>query len=368
MRVAFLTQYYPPERGAPQTRLRETIAGLRALGVEATVITCPPHYPGGTILDGRPAWRPRTNVIDGVRVHRLPMIPRPNRGVLDRIIDHGSFAIVAALAAPIIRGCDVFVVESPPLFLGATAAFLRAITGRPYVFHVADPWPDFPIAAGALRGRLPIRAALWLEELAYRGASVVTTVTPPLVERLSRKPGARGKVHVVPNSVDLDRFHPEITPEAARARLGWDQEPTLVYSGTVGLAQGLGTLLDAAVLVRDLNVRIKIVGDGLEAAGLTRRAAEERLTQVEFLPAVDAAMVPTVLAAADAVLVLLKRGPLFEESLPTKLVEGLAAGRPIIISADGYPAELVRKAHTGITAAAGESRAVGVRDQTDGSR
>ena len=356
MRVAFLTQYYAPERGAPQTRLRETVAGLLRLGVEATVITCPPHYPGGSILDGSSSWRYRRDVVDGITVHRLPMIPRPNRGILDRVVDQASFAAVATLAAPIVRACDAFVVESPPLFLGATAAFIRAVARRPYVFHVADPWPDFPIAAGVLRGRAPIRAALWLEELAYRGASAITTVTPPLVDRLSRKPGAHGKVHLLGNSVDIDRFHPEMPPEAARFELGWEQAPTFVYSGTVGLAQGLGTLLDAAATIRDLGIRIKIVGDGLEAAELRRRVIGEGLTHVQFLPAIAAKTVPTVLAAADAILVLLRRGPLYEESLPTKLVEGFAAGRPVIVSADGYAADLVIRVGAGFAARAEDAQ------------
>ena len=152
LRVVFLTHYYAPERGAPQTRLRETINGLREHQIESSVVTGPPHYPGGQILDGRFIARPRTDYIDGVPIHRLPMLPRPNDRITDRIIDQGTFATSAFLAARLVRRADAFVVESPPLFLGGTAALLRRLTGTPYLFHVADPWPDFPIEAGVLRG------------------------------------------------------------------------------------------------------------------------------------------------------------------------------------------------------------------------
>lgn len=358
MRVAILTHYYAPERGAPQTRLRETIAGLRSLGIESTVVTGPPHYPGGRVLDGRRLLWPRRDMIDGVAVHRLPMIPRPNGSILDRVVDQGSFAAVAIAAAPIIRRADVFVVESPPLFLGGTAALLRAMTGRPYLFHVADPWPDFPIAAGALRGRVPIRLALWLESLAYRRASVITTVTPSLVHRLARKPGAGGKVRLLLNAVDTDRFHPELDAAAAKAELGWGPGFTLVYSGTVGIAQGLDTLVEAVRRLADVDVTVRVVGDGIEVPALKARAEALGLTKIDFQPSVPAERVPTVLAAADGILVLLRGGPLYEESLPTKLLEGLAAGRPIVVSADGFPATLVRDARAGLAAPAADAAAL----------
>jgi glycosyltransferase involved in cell wall biosynthesis len=348
LKVAFLTHYYAPERGAPQTRLAETIAGLQHLGMEASVITGPPHYPAGKVLDGRRLLWPRTDRIAGVPVHRLPMIPRPNAGLVDRVNDQGSFAVVASLAAPTIRQHDVFVVESPPLFLGATAALLRALTGRPYLFHVADPWPDFPIEAGVLRGRLPIALALRLEELAYRGADLITTVTPPLVDRLSRKPGAGGKVRLLLNTVDTSRFDPSADPAGARARAGWDERPTLLYTGTVGRAQGRGTLLEAARRLNDPTIGIRVIGDGLEARELRERAARMNLGSLVFQPSVPPGEVPALLAAADGILVLLRQGPLYDESLPTKLVEGLAAGRPLVVSADGYAADLVRESGAGL--------------------
>jgi glycosyltransferase involved in cell wall biosynthesis len=356
LRVVFLTHYYAPERGAPQTRLRETINGLREHQIESSVVTGPPHYPGGQILDGRFIARPRTDYIDGVPIHRLPMLPRPNDRITDRIIDQGTFATSAFLAARLVRRADAFVVESPPLFLGGTAALLRRLTGTPYLFHVADPWPDFPIEAGVLRGRALIAAALQLESLAYRHASAITTVTPPLVKRLSAKPGAGGKVHLLSNAVEISRFDPSTEKSSARADLGWGPGLTLAYSGTVGIAQGLDTLIEATRRLGEAEVTIRVVGDGVEARALKARAQALGLTRLIFEPSVAADRVPTVLAASDGILVLLRRGPLYTESLPTKLLEGLAAGRPVIVSADGYPADLVRDARAGFTSAAEDAQ------------
>jgi colanic acid biosynthesis glycosyl transferase WcaI len=352
-RVTLITHYYAPERGAPQTRLREMARYLSAAGVKVRVVTGPPHYPDGRVRYGYAAWYPSRESIDGVEIIRLPMVPRPNHGFIDRLVDQGSFALTALAAAPVIRDSDAFVVESPPLFLGASAIVLSVLTGRPYILHVADPWPDFPIALGVLNSRPAISAALALEALAYRGATLITTVTPPLVQRLAAKPGASGKVRLLSNGVDAGRFDPTIQPARARAELGWPDKFTAVYAGTVGLAQGLGTLVAAVEgMPRQHDIAVVVVGQGPGVDDIAREARARGVDRIRFLPGVPAEQIPQVLAAADAVLVLLRRGPLFEESLPTKLLEGLASGRPVIVSADGYAADLVVGHGAGIAASA----------------
>lgn len=352
-RVLIVSHYFPPEVGAPQTRLRETAIGLRDAGLAVRILTGPPHYPDGAVRPGYRMWQVRRERLDGIDVVRLPMIARPNRGFIDRMIDQGSFATAAAAAIPDVRWADVLLVESPPLFLGLTAAAHRVLWARPYIFHVADPWPDFPIAMGALRSPVARRLAFANERVAYRFASAITTVTPGLVARLEAKPGAQGKVHLLPNGVDLDRFTPDISPAEARRSLGWPEAPlTLVYAGTIGLAQGVGTLLDAMVRLRDGGVILHLVGDGVERSVISARIRDEGLDHVHLHDPVVAATVPRMLAAADAALVLLRRGPLYEDALPTKLVEALAAGRPVVVSADGEAARIIEDARAGAVAPA----------------
>jgi glycosyltransferase involved in cell wall biosynthesis len=351
VRILFITHYFPPELGAPQTRLRETANGLRELGHDVRVMTGPPHYPDGRVRPGYSAVGLRREAIDGIDVLRLPMIPRPNGGFVDRVIDQGSLAIVACAALPVVRWAEVLLVESPPLFLGLTAAFHRLVSRRPYLFHVADPWPDFPIAMGALNHPVARRTAFAIERLAYRHAGLVTTVTVGLVRLLDRKPAATGRVRLLPNGVAIDRFDPTTDAAAARRRLGWpDDRLTLVYVGSVGLAQGLGTLIDAVAPLRGEGVSLRIVGEGFERQQLAARVRAEHLDHIHFDDPVAAAHVPPILAAADAVLVLLRRGSLYEDSLPTKLVEGLAAGRPVIVSAAGESARIVADAGAGYIA------------------
>jgi glycosyltransferase involved in cell wall biosynthesis len=348
MKILFLTHYYAPELGAPQTRLSEMARELGELGHVVRVLTGPPHYPDGVVRRGYRPSRPSRERVDGTLVHRLPMIPRRNGGFVDRVIDQGSFAMSALTAVADVRWSDVVVVESPPLFLGITAALHRLMTGRRYVFHVADPWPDIPIATGALSNPVAIRVGLWFEELAYRSATLITTVSPGLVEALAMKPGARGKVRLLPNAVDTGRFDPGLDRGAARAALGWEPDVfTIVYAGSVGLAQGLGTLLDAAERLRDRRIAIEIVGEGFERQRLEGEARSRGLHNVHFRRSVPGEQIPIVLAAADGVLTLLRRNPIYDHALPTKLLEGLASGRPIVVAAAGEASRLVVEARAG---------------------
>ncbi len=283
----------------------------------------------------------------------MPVIARANRGLLDRTIDQASFAATALAAVSLIRSADIAVVESPPLFLGLSASVLATLTGRPYLFHVADPWPDFPIAMGVLENPLLRRAAFNMESIAYRDASRITTVSPGLCRLLEAKPTARGKVRLLPNGVDLGRFDPSADAVSLRRELGWPEARlTLAYVGSVGLAQGVGTLIDAVAPLEHEGVVLHVIGDGYERSELAAMVAAHGWPHIRFHEAVAQGVVPKILGACDAAVVLLRRGRLYEHSLPTKLVEGLAAGRPIIVSADGDAAGIVTESGAGLTAPA----------------
>lgn len=348
--VLLVTHYYPPEVGAAQTRLSETVHELRNLGWRVTVVAPIPHYPLGIVPPGYRWWRPARELIDGVPVIRLPVLARGGDRFVNRIASQASFALVSVAAAAVARRHDVVLVESPPLFLAGAGRLVATLTGRPYVLHVADPWPDFPIAMGYLDSKFARRLAYALERFSYRGAAAITTVTPPLVEMLDAKPGAHGKVSYLPNAVDVARFRRDIGRAEARRRLGWDPNAfTVVYAGTVGKAQGLRTLIDAAGQVGDL-ASIHVIGDGVERDELDAAAANSGLGSLTFHRPMQRDEIPIALAAADVGLVMLRDGPLYEASLPTKLVEAMAAGRAVVVAARGLAASIVESAGAGYVA------------------
>ena len=207
MRALFLTHYFPPEVGAPQTRIAALAGGLRERGIEVTVHTGFPNYPDGRIAPpyrNRPLRRERA--ADGTRIVRSAVYAAPNAGFARRVANHTRFAASALLTAPAAGAADVVVAESPPLFLaGAAVAYARA-KRAPLVLNVADLWPDSAVAIGALSGRRSIAAARALEDWAYRHAAAITVPTEGMAERLEARPSAAGRAVHMPPAVDVERF------------------------------------------------------------------------------------------------------------------------------------------------------------------
>src|ERR671918_1768376 len=341
MRVTLLTHYYPPEVGAPQARLLALARGLSRRGVEVTVHTGFPHYPDGLI---QPPYRNRpwlTEENDGVRVVRSAVYPAPNRGFGRRIANHVSFALSAVATARASGPADAVIVETPPLLLaGSAIAYARAKRAA-LVVNVSDMWPDSAVALGTLRRPRLVSTARRLEHACYRAADAIVCPTRGIEVALRGLDVARGKVHRIPPSVD-----PELFPAAPSRRNGAFK---VLYAGTVGMSQGVGTLMDAAELL-DGNAEIEIViaGDGAEGPELRRRLTRGGLHNVTMLGRVPHERIPELYAEADAAVVLLRDKPLFEGALPTKMFEAMSAGRPLVLSAAGEAATLVEEASCGV--------------------
>jgi len=351
VRVTFLTQYYPPEVGAPQARIAALAAGLAERGVEATVHTCFPHYPDGEI---KAPYRNRLVKLEQeglVRVVRSAVYPAANRGFARRLAGHLSFAGSALLTAGRTGPADVVVVESPPLFLaGVAVAYARAKRAR-LIVNVADLWPDSAIELGALRSPAAIRAARWVERSAYRAATAITCPTEGIVAALERRPESAGKAVRMPPAVDLERFDPGSVRGRHGATPGGGTGPLRVlYAGTIGMAHGVETLLDAAERLEERGgapVEVTIAGDGAEAARLRDRLAERGPANARMLGAVPSDRIPALYAECDVAVVLLRDRPIFHGALPTKMLEAMAAGRPVVLAARGEAARLIEETGSG---------------------
>ena len=341
MRVTLLTHYYPPEVGAPQARLSALARGLSRRGVEVTVHTCFPHYPDGVI---QPPYRNRpwsTEGEGGVRVVRSAVYAAPNRGFGKRIANHVSFALSALASSHASGPADAVIVETPPLLLAGSAIAYSRGKRSALIVNVSDMWPDSAVALGTLRRPRLVGAARRLEHACYGAASAIVCPTRGIETALGGLDEAHGKVHRIHPSVD-----PELFPAAPARRNGSFR---VLYAGTVGMSQGVGTLMDAAQLLdATSDVEIVIAGDGAEGPELRRRLANGGLHNVTMLGRVPHERIPELYADADAAVVLLRDKPLFEGALPTKMFEAMSAGRPVILSAAGEAANLVEEASCGV--------------------
>lgn len=345
--VLFLTPYYPPEVGAPQNRISETATRLVAHGHRVTVLTTLPNYPSGVVPPEYRRGGRRQETLDGVAVVRVWSYISPNKGFLRRILSQLSFGYLAhRLGRRALKEHDrpdVVIVESPPLFDAVAGRKLARRARAPYIFTVADIWPESAVQLGALHNPLLIWLAERQEWNAYQRAGAVWAVTAGIRQQLVDRGLSPERVFLLPNGVDTTRFRPRPAAEA-RAALGWDDRFTVLYAGTMGMAHGLTTLLDAAEILRDRgDIRLVLIGEGAAKADLIADAQRRGLTNVTFLDAQPHARMPQIICAADACLASLRKVPLFEGALPSKMYEAMACARPLLLAVDGEARRVIER-------------------------
>jgi glycosyltransferase involved in cell wall biosynthesis len=343
MRILIVTQYYPPETGAPQNRLSSLAANLQRQGVEVEILTALPNYPDGKVFAEYrwSVWRSET--VDGISIKRCFVIPSKSLRISRRLICYFSFAISALLFGLFrTRRADVVICESPPLFLGVTAWLLAKTKGAKFVFNVSDLWPASVEELSVIRHKWLLRPAYWLEAFLYRRSNLVSGQTQGIVRDIVRRfPDTR--THWLPNGIDRQQFSSNPDDSAHwREQNGIQTDDFLVmYAGVLGAAQGLQTLLDAAkTLQHDDRVYITIVGDGPERDVLQSTAKEHGLRNVKFIDRQSREQMPAVVGACDAFVVPLKKLSLFRGAIPSKIFEPLALAKPVILGVEGEAKEL----------------------------
>ena len=353
MKLTILTQYYPPEVGAPQGRWSALAAAFRRRGHAVTVLTAMPNYPTGRIYPGYGGVL-RREVRDGVRVIRTFVFPTQKADLLRRLSSYFSFVFASATVGTVfLKRPDYLIVESPPLFLGLAGVWLSWVKHCRMIFNVSDLWPESAVRLGVLRPEgLAYRLSEWLERFCYRRAAFVTGQTRAIVGDIAaRFPWCR--TYHLSNGVNDRVFHPDRRTAEARAALGPTDACIAFYAGLHGLAQGLDRVLDAAAVLADTPLRFVLMGDGPTKADLVRQAWERGLTNVDFLDARPTSDVPPLLAAADVVVVPLVTH--LPGATPSKLYEAMASGRPVVLVAEGEPAAIVREQQAGLIVAPGDA-------------
>lgn len=358
MRILFVTQFFDPE---PTFKGMLFAQELRRRGHEVDVLTGYPNYPAGRLYEG---WRQRPwhrEIVDGVTVTRVPLFPSHDTSALRRGLTYSSFALTAALAATVVRRPDVVYLYHPPVTTGVAAVVLKHLRGVPFVLDVQDLWPDSLTSTGMVHDGLPLRLVGGLVHHVTAAAEHVVTLSPGMtrvVAERSRRPLA---VTTIANWTDESHVRPDgAEPRPDHTSEG--RQPgrfVVTFAGNLGPAQGLDTVLDAAVLLRDRpDIVLRIVGDGVDAERLHRRALDEGLERVELPGRVPPDVVGAELASADAVLVHLVDEPLFRVTVPSKTQAYLAAGRPVVMAVTGDAADLVTAAGAGVTVAPGDPAAL----------
>ncbi len=361
MRVTLLTQYYPPEIGAPQRRLYQLVERLSARGHQITVLTAMPNYPMGEIFDGYGGWF-RVDEMDGVRVVRSYIYPTQSAGMAKRMLNYSSFmasSFIAGLAkAP---ACDYVITESPPLFLGLTGMALARIKNARLIFNVSDLWPESAVRLGMVGPGMALDMSEKLEAMCYDNAWLVSGQSSSILQNIkARFPNTR--TYLFSNGVNTTQFNPSFKNGHFNSYVSDPTRPIALYAGLHGLAQGLEQILHAAELDGgSSSAEIFLMGDGPTKQDLMQRAAAANLEHVHFLDPKPAQAMPMWVASADIAIVTLK--DFIPGAVPSKIYEAMASGAPILLVASGEAAEIVKKHDAGLVIAPGDVQ--GLRNALD---
>lgn len=358
MKVLLLTQYFPPEIGATQNRMVEFAAALSEAGHDVEVITEVPNHPSGVIAAAyKTRWIYREQA-DGYRVTRVWVLAAPHKTFVTRVGFYLSFFVLAIVACLVQRRrYDVIIATTPPLTVAVAALLLSKMKRTAFVADVRDLWPEAAAALGELSNPHLYRLASWLERAVYRGAVAITATTEPFCEHILAHGGPRGRVTQVANGTRPDLFQTSVAARGAfRAQQHLGDAFVVAYIGLHGIAQGLDVVFDAAAASR--GTVFLLVGEGPRKAELMAEASRRACSNVRFLGEVPSAQVANVMSGADALLVPLSPDPVFKTFVPSKLFDGMAAARPILLMVDGEARRILDESSAGLFVPPGDAAAL----------
>jgi glycosyltransferase involved in cell wall biosynthesis len=359
MRVLFLTHYFPPEVNAAAARTFEHCRQWQSRGADVTVVTCAPNHPNGKVQDGYNNRLWQREVHQGIRTVRLWTLLAANRGLAKRSAGFLSYLVAAVVAAPFLPKADVVVSTSPQFFCGIAGFFVARAKRARWVLEIRDLWPDSISAVGAMHNRLAIRVLKAIEGWAYRTADLVVPVTWSAARHIEASGVPRERIRVVMNGVDLGHFRGPRPDRALARKLGLEGKFVAGYLGTHGMAHRLETVLEAANrLQRDDRIAFLLAGDGAARERLVRERDRLQLRNLVMLEQQPRDSMIALWSLCDAALVLLRRSPILDTALPSKMLEAMAMGRPLIVGAEGEARALAQAADAGLLVAPEDPQAL----------
>lgn len=353
MDILVVSQFFPPEMGAPAGRFYDFAQKWVALGHRVTVVTGFPNFPAGRIHEGYEGRWYQRETLDGIDVRRCLIVTSQRHGI-GRALGYASFLVSATLCVLFARlRYDVVVATSPPPSIGVPG-LLAALRKRvPLIFDIRDIWPEAIVQSGRLTNPLVIRLFEGIARFLYRRSTRISVVTEGWKARLAEIGVAPEKVEVLPNGVDVAAFDAQAESELPGDFAALDPEARwFTYAGIYNRPQGLEVIFEAAEILRQrapalyARSQFVLVGEGPIRAELEALREAKKLDRLYLLPRQPRAAIFSLLRRSFAVLVTLR--PRKDTStVPSKIYESLASGRPVLFSAAGEGAETIRRAQGG---------------------
>ena len=354
MKILIVSQYFWPEN----FRINDLTQELMQRGHSVTVLTGIPNYPAGRVFD---AYRQNPKAFEqysGARVWRVPMLAR-GHGAMRLFLNYLSFVIGACLVGPWrLRGQQadvIFVFEPSPVTVGLPAILLGRIKRAPVVFWALDLWPETLAAIGVVRSPRVLGWVGHLVKFIYERCTLVLGQSRGFLASLAKYCSDAQKIRYFPSWAEEVFNQPDLVPAPEVPVL--DGVFNVLFAGNIGEAQDLPAVLEAAEFLKhNAAIRWLIVGDGRKSDWLLDEVARRGLKgNVLLLGRFPVERMPSFYAHADALLVSLKKDPVFGMTIPGKVQSYLMSGVPLVGMLDGEGAKVIAEANAGLVCAAGDA-------------
>ncbi len=348
MHILFISHYFPPEVNAPANRTYEHARRWVADGHQVTVITGVPNHPKGEIFPGyENRWIQEENR-DGIRVIRTLMYLGSSENVITLSFNYVLFAFTVLYASFLAKNPDVVVATTPQFFSGVAGLIVSRLKRRPFVLEVRDLWPDSIVQLLQLRRGIMVRFLETVERALYKSTAGIVVNSRAFIDHIATFGVPKEHIALIYNGVDPSLFQVRERDPQLLQEYGLDGRFLVAYIGTLGMAHGLVTVLDAAELLRDLeDVVFVLIGDGADRVRLEHEIRERGLKNVRLLGLRPRSEIPRWLASIDVSLVLLRDIPVLETVVPSKIFETLAEARPVLVAGRGEIRRMIEEAKAG---------------------
>lgn len=345
MHILFITHNFPPEVNAPASRTYEHCRRWVAKGHRVTVITTVPNWPQGVIYPGYKNRLIQRDEIDGIDVIRVFTYVTPNKGFSRRIFNYLIFMLFSFIASFFVRKPDLTIATSPQFFAGIGGWAVSCIKRTPFVLEIRDLWPESIIALGALKNRAIIAVLESIESWLYHRADQIVVVSKAYIPHIQKYCGEDAPIAYVPNGVDFERYSPQ-DAEDLRSQYIADKKLLVSYIGTLGMAHGLGVILQAALELP--HVQFLIVGDGAKRSSLEKEQRRKNISNVTFTGLVEKEKISDYWNASDVCLIHLRKSPVFLTTIPSKMFEAMVHAKPIVLGVEGEAKAIFEESGAGV--------------------
>lgn len=362
MRILLLMQWFDPE---PQIKGLAFAKKLRCLGNDIEVLTGYPNYPGGKLYPGYSIKPFQVEMMEGIRVMRVPLFPSHDASAFRRILNYVSFGIASLFAGLlIVSRKDVIYACGPPVTVGVGAALICLIRRIPFVYDIQDLWPDSLGATGMFNNSFGSKIVGYVCKWVYSRSTHITVQSLGVKERLIARGVPEEKISVIFNWCDEASI---VTEQTSINKLNHSNQNSIpsstfdvLFAGNMGKAQDMDAVLEAMRLlqIEVPSIRLLLLGGGIEVPRLKKSAKDQNITNVTFIPRVPMAEAAGFLTRADVLLVHLKDDPLFKITIPAKTQAYLAVGKAIVMAVAGDASRLVLESKSGVCAQPSNARSI----------